>query len=244
MTMTMTSPKPRPVFIAALPREIASLVVHRGWRADERLLTRNIRLFEHEDAIVVCAGMGASRASLAVEAALTFGPASELISVGWVGACNDRIQVGDVLRPHIVVDAKTGERFLTAQTRAESEEIKIVVTVAVPAGAKEKERLSVSYYALAVDMEAAAVARIARARELPFYAIKAISDDSHFELPDLARFTTPDGQFREAAFGFYAALHPRLWKPVALLAKGSKLAATRLCTEIDAHIQLDRDLKS
>jgi adenosylhomocysteine nucleosidase len=244
MTMMMTSPKPRPVFIAALPREIASLVVHRGWCTDEKLLTRNIHLFEHEDAIVACAGMGTDRARLAVEAALALGPASELISVGWAGSCNDRVKVGDVLHPNIVVDAKTGERFFAAPMQLENKETEIVVTVAVPAGVKEKERLSVSYYALAVDMEAAAIARMARARELPFYAIKAISDDYDFELPDLVRFTTPDGQFREAAFGFYAALHPRLWKPIALLAKGSKLAATRLCSEIEAHIQQHRDRKS
>ena len=54
--------KPRPVFIAALPREIASLVSRHGWRADPKLLSRGIHLFEHEHAIVACAGMGTHRA--------------------------------------------------------------------------------------------------------------------------------------------------------------------------------------
>jgi adenosylhomocysteine nucleosidase len=234
---------PRPIFIAALSREIASLVSHRGWRADEKLLSRDIHLFEHQDAIVACAGMGVHRASLAVEAALALGPASQLISVGWAGACNGHVKVGAILHPHIVIDAKTGERFFSALPQPQNEEPKIVITVPAPAGVKEKERLGLSYHALAVDMEAAAVARIARSRELPFYAIKAISDDSDFDLPDLARFSTQDGQFREAAFGFHVALRPRLWKDVALLAKGSKLAATRLCIEIEAHIQQHWDRK-
>jgi len=230
-----TSIKARPVFIAALPREIASLVSHRGWRADVKQLHRNIHLFEHQDAIVACAGMGTSRAALALEAALTLGPASELISVGWAGACNPSLSVGDVVRANIVIDSKTSERFFTAEP-ADRDESQIVVTVSTPADQKEKERLRLSYHASAVEMEAAAVARMARARELPFYAIKAISDDLSFELPELANFSTADGQFREAAFGIHVAMRPRLWGLVLTMAKGSKLAAGKLCAEIQAHI--------
>lgn len=232
--MTAASPKPRPVFIAALPREIAS-VVH-GWRADETLTNRDIHLFWNDEAVVACAGMGAHRASLAVEAALGLGPAAELISVGWAGACNPRYRTGDIVRPEIVIDAKTGERFFI-QEPATTEMSEIVVTVASPAGATEKQRLASSYYASAVDMEAAAVARVARARDLPFYAIKAISDEAEFELPAMQRFSTPTGQFREAAFGLHVALRPSLWSPVAILARGSKLAAARLHAEIEEHIQ-------
>jgi adenosylhomocysteine nucleosidase len=241
MTADIASgPKPRPVFIAALPREIASIVSRRGWRAEEKLLARNIHLFEHRDAIIACAGMGVHRASLAVEAALALGPVSELVSVGWAGACNNWRTSGDVVRANIVVDARTGERFFTEEKRQGIRGQEVVVTVASPASVKEKERLSLSYYASAVDMEAAAVARIARARELPFYAIKAISDGHDFELPDMSRFTTADGQFREGAFALHVAVRPQLWKLVLTLAKSSKLAAKHLSAEIAAHTQ-DRD---
>jgi adenosylhomocysteine nucleosidase len=104
----------------------------------------------------------------------------------------------------------------------------------------EKERLGISYYAVAVDMEAAAVARIARAHDIPFRAIKAISDESRFEIPDMDHFATPDGQFREAAFGLHVALHPSLWSPVRNMAKSAKLAAERLQLEIRAHIEESR----
>ena len=227
--------RPRPVFIAALTREIAGLV--KGWQTDESLAGRGIDLYWHEDAVAVCAGMGASRAALAVEAALALGPASELVSVGWAGACNRQLRVGDVIKADIVVDAKTGERYFSARTRATGEDLRIVATVAVPAGAQEKARLAEAYYAAAVDMEAATVARLARARDLPFYAIKAISDGAEFEMPDMARFTSPRGQLREAAFGFHIALRPALWKPVLSMAKGSKLAAEHLRSEIGSHIE-------
>jgi len=228
---------PRPIFIAALPREVAAVV--RGWRAHPP--QRNIYLFEQERAIVAYAGMGADRARLAVEAALNLGPASELISVGFAGSCNPRMELGQILCPHIVVDSKTGERFFTDQPHLKewpaNEETTVLVTVPKPAGVQQKQYLGISYYASAVDMEAAAVARIARARELPFTAMKAISDAHDFELPDLDQFATPDGQFREAAFGFHVALRPNLWKSVATLAKGSKLAAHNLRRAVEAQIE-------
>jgi adenosylhomocysteine nucleosidase len=241
MTSSMTKKiRPRPVFIAALTREIATLVAQRGWRADRTHLDRKIHLFEHEDAIIACAGMGGRRATLAIEASLTLGAASELVSVGWAGASNPCICIGDVIHADIVIDAQTGERFSSA-SHAPGREPQILVTVAAPAGTREKERLGLTYGASVVDMEAAAVARIARARELPFYAIKAISDGATFALPDMARFTTADGQFREAAFALHLALHPRLWKSVAKLAKGSTLAAQRLRPQIEVHIQNHRE---
>jgi adenosylhomocysteine nucleosidase len=234
--------KARPVFIAALTREIAGLVSGRGWRADKKLLGRNIHLFEHEDAVVACAGMGTHRATLALEAALELGPASELVSVGWAGSCNRSVRVGQVFHATIVIDTRTMERYFTADLERDLAEGKsidhqILVTVPVPAGAREKENLGISHYAAAVDMEAAAIARMARAKELPFHAIKAISDDVDFELPDMKRFTTSDGQLREAAFGLYLAWHPGLWKSVLTTAKSSKLAAQELRRSLEAHIE-------
>jgi adenosylhomocysteine nucleosidase len=230
--------QPRPVFIAALPREIAGVV--KGWHSDPVLQKRGIFLSWNDYAVVACAGMGADRATLAVEAALTLGPASELVSVGWAGACIHRLAVGDVVSPDIVVDAKTGERFFPQKHRSGTEGLEILVTVPSPAGVSEKERIAISYYASAIDMEAAAVARLARARDLPFQAIKAISDAADFNLPDFAQFTTSTGQIQEAALGLHVATRPSLWKPVLAMAKGSKLAAARLKAAIEDHIQHHR----
>jgi adenosylhomocysteine nucleosidase len=228
----------KPVFIAALPREIAGLV--NGWCSDEELLGKGIHLYWNDHAVIACAGMGASRAALAVEAALKLGPASELVSVGWAGACIYRLSVGDVVYPDIVVDVKTGERFFPQKHRTNTEGMEILVTVPRPAGTAEKERIAVSYYASAIDMEAAAVARLARARELPFQAIKAISDSAKFEIPDFAQFTTDQGHIREGALGLHVAMRPSLWKPVMTMARGSKLASGRLQTAIQDHIHQHR----
>ncbi|MFC5863439.1 phosphorylase [Acidicapsa dinghuensis] len=230
-------PRPRPIFVAALEREVAALV--QNWHTDEKLQSSHIHLYWNDDAVIVCAGMGMHRASLAVEAALQFCPASELISVGWAGACNPRLHIGDVVHPTIVIDVKTGERFFISDPDS-TELAEVLVTVATPASATEKERLAISYYAVAVDMEAAAVARLARAHDISFRVIKAVSDESHFEIPDMEQFATPEGQFREAAFGLHVALRPSLWSPVRNMAKSAKLAAERLQLEIRAHIEESR----
>ena len=54
--------------IAALPREIASLV--RDTSPDATLLRSGIHLYRTPEAILVAAGMGSSRSTVAVEAAL------------------------------------------------------------------------------------------------------------------------------------------------------------------------------
>jgi adenosylhomocysteine nucleosidase len=235
------SPKARLVFIAALRREVAALVKQEGWQADHSRHARKIHVYFNEDAVIAWAGMGARRVSMAVEAALALGPASELISVGWAGSCDLHLKAGDVVSPTIIIDAMTGERFFQADP-ATTEAAQIVVSVASPASAVTKHRLGINYSASAVDMEAATVARLAQAHDLPLRAIKAISDGVDFELVELDQFSTPDGQFDEAGFAFYVTLRPWLWKSVLTLAKGSRLAAEHLRVEIEAHIQKHRDL--
>jgi adenosylhomocysteine nucleosidase len=89
-------------------------------------------------------------------------------------------------------------------------------------------------------MEAATVARIAQAHGLKFHAIKVISDDASFELQELARFATEDGQFREAAFAAHATLRPQLWTKLFQLAGNSKRALQSLTTEIESQLDFYR----
>ena len=67
------------------------------------------------------------------------------------------------------------------------------------------------YGADVVDMEAAAVAQVARERGLEFAAVKSISDEADFEMPPMNRFID-DGKFDTRRFLVYVALHPRWWR--------------------------------
>jgi len=182
-----------PAIIAALPREVKHLV--RGWQ--EHRLPNKTFLYTNDFAIVACAGIGTARATLAVQAAMAMKTVTTLLSVGLAGACDPSLKIGDVVHAGVVVDTQSGERYSNSQFK------QVLVSSPAIASIKEKLRLYESYRASAVDMEAATVARIAQAHSLPFQAIKAISDDASFELQELTRFATHDGQFREAAFAAY-----------------------------------------
>jgi len=207
-----------PAIIAALPREVAALV--KGWQ--RHALDDNITVYTNGDAVVACAGMGATRVTLAVKAAMNAIPVTDLISVGLAGACDPKLRAGEIVRAGLVLDSQGVEQFTDSQFR------QVLVSVNSVASVQEKARLHATYYATAVDMESAAVARLAREYGLQFHAIKAISDEADFELPELARFSTVDGQFREAAFALYTALHPAMWSKVIALGRNSSKAVVAL----------------
>ena len=215
-----------PAIIAALPREVERLV--RGWR--EQRLPGKIVVYTRDTAVVACAGMGAARAALAVEAAMAAGPVTALISAGLAGACDPVLRVGDIVHAGVVIDSRSGERF------GASDAAPVLVTASAIASVAEKQRLYASYGASAVDMEAATVARIAQAHGLAFHAIKAISDEAAFELRELGQFATHDGQFREAAFAAYSAVRPHLWGKLFRLAGNGRRAIEALTAELESQL--------
>ena len=215
-----------PAIIAALPREVERLV--RGWR--EQRLPGKVVVYTRGAAVVACAGMGAARAALAVEAAMAAGPVTALISAGLAGSCDPALRVGDIVHAGVVIDSRSGERF------GAPEAAQVLVSASTIASVAEKQRLYASYGASAVDMEAATVARIARAHGLAFQAIKSISDDASFELQELGQFVTRDGQFREGGFAAYSAVRPRLWGKLFHLAGNGKRAIETLTTELESQL--------
>jgi adenosylhomocysteine nucleosidase len=212
---------PEIAIIVALPREIAALV--RGVSADAALLQRGVHLYRLERAVVVAAGMGATRAAVAVEAAYAVAEVKMLISAGLAGSCSAELPAGSVAEASLVIDEKTGERF-----SLEAEGDFTLVTTDTIASVKEKARLAASYGASLVDMEAATVARLANARDVAFRAVKAISDAHDFELASLSRFAGKHGSFRTGAFALHTAMRPHHWGKAAKLGRESNRALAAL----------------
>jgi adenosylhomocysteine nucleosidase len=215
-----------PAIIGALPTEVKNLV--RGWQKHK--VADQITVYTSEHAVVAHAGMGSARVAMAVQAAMAVKPVTALLSVGLAGGCDPSVQVGDIVRAGVVVDTQSGERFSNSEFR------QVLASASSIASVREKQRLFASYSASAVDMEAATVARIAQGHNLPFRAIKVISDDASFEMQELGRFATQNGQFREAAFAAYSVVRPRLWSKLAQLAGNSKLALEALTTELESQL--------
>ena len=93
--------------VAALEREVHSLV--KGWHVSEREHDgRRFRFFENQDVVVVCGGIGAEAARRAAEAVIAIFQTDSVYSVGFAGALDSSLKVGDVVRPARVVNARDG----------------------------------------------------------------------------------------------------------------------------------------
>jgi len=212
--------------VAALEREVAGLT-RNCTRVQREHQGRKFIFFEQDDMVIVCGGIGMEPARRAAEAMIALYHPLQVRSVGFAGALQPALRVGDVLSPAAVVDARDGSRVETAGGDA------TLVTFMAVATMEQKIRLAQAYNAQAVDMEAAAVAAAARARGISFTATKVISDGLHFEMPETANFIDPQGRFQTLSFVIHVALRPWLWRRVARLARNTNKAAGALAEHLD-----------
>jgi adenosylhomocysteine nucleosidase len=219
---------PKVAIVAALEREVRPLIKH--WRPVERDYDgRKYKFFENERAVLVCAGIGPEAARRATEAIIRLYAPVMVQSVGFAGALDSTLKVGTVMTPICVIDAKDGSRVEAGVGHW------VVVTVDRAVNVEQKTKLAKAYWAHAVDMEAAAVARGAQAHDITFVGLKAISDEADFEMPPIDRFIAGDGTFRTGAFTAFVALRPWLWLRVIQLARNSAKAANALCEWLDQY---------
>jgi adenosylhomocysteine nucleosidase len=213
---------PEIAIVAALEREIWPLVRH--WRPlDREYSGRRFRFFESEQRVAVCGGIGAQAARRAAEAIINLHRPGLVQSVGFAGALDQSLRVGQLFEPRQVIDASDGSRVETSSGSG------ILVSFSSVASSDQKSRLATAYRAQAVDMEAAAVAKAAEAHGLRFAAVKVISDEVNFAMPPMERFIANDGGFRSPAFALHIAVRPWLWRSVFRLARNSTEASRRLC---------------
>ena len=218
------------VIVAALQREISPLV--RDWRAVIHDRDgRRFKFFESDPAVAVCGGIGFEAARWASQAAVAIYRPQLLLSAGFAGALDQQLKLGQAFWPRVVIDATDGSRIETASGQG------TLVSFSSVAGSGQKARLAAAYGAQAVDMEAAAVARTARTNGIAFAAVKAISDEATFEMPNMSRFVAQGGQFRFAALIAFAAVRPWLWPAFFRLGRNSAKASRALCEELRRYLQ-------
>jgi adenosylhomocysteine nucleosidase len=221
----------RVAILAAFPGELSWLV--KGWPHSDRAgvhfwAQRN----EEEEWIAACAGAGQPAVTRAFAALEDGGPIDLIFSIGWAGALRADLSAGSAHNVAGVIDTRTGERF---RCDAESGNLWLVTTPRV-ADEKEKLRLASTYNAALVDMEAAAVARLAAMRGVPFYAIKGISDSLDAKLPDFNRFLTPGGRLQTGKLILYALLRPWHWSALIQMGENSKKAARSIAESFHSFL--------
>jgi adenosylhomocysteine nucleosidase len=188
------------LFVAADPRECAGWVSH--WEAVRPVSVpvnwaRTGRWKGH-DVMAIASGAGAERAFAAV---IVASRPTAVCNIGFCGALDESLRVGDVVVALGVRD-ETGTRTRTYETLVpgvgDVESVLsggIVSIHHIARTAAEKRNLRATGASI-VDMEAAGVARAAEDLGLPFYCVRAVSDlaGEDFE-NDFDAALGPDGRF-------------------------------------------------
>jgi adenosylhomocysteine nucleosidase len=228
----------RVAIIAAFPGELKPLV--RGWPHSTR---GNIRFWaqrnEEEEWIAACAGAGQAAATRAFAAIEDGGPIDLVFSVGWAGALTTGVKAGAAYNAAGVIDVRTGERFNCDADAGD----RWLVTSPIVANEAEKQRLAAAYKADLVDMEAAALARLAQMRGIPFYSIKGVSDGFHDQLPDFNRFIRSDGQFDLTGMVLFSILRPWHWPALVRMGENSKKASQSIRESLLDFLDARGDIK-
>lgn len=208
--------------VAALPGEIKPLVA--GWSC----IAPHLHRYSADDLelLATTAGMGTNRAIRAVQALTSHASLDALISIGWAGGLSCGVHPGIAYAVTEVVDSRTGERFAAAGSDKRAP-LRLITHHRI-ALAEEKRALAERYSAALVDMEAAAVARLAAARKIPFFCWKAVTDRATDVLPDLNRFLGPDEQLRLTRLLLHAAPRPRYWPVLVRLGRDGASGALAL----------------
>lgn len=141
---------------------------------------------------VSLSGIGPQRATVAGERLLANG-ATALVSWGNAGALDSRLAAGDLMLPREVVDSDGTQYWTDARWHSElCERLADRFTVhtgalaqspCLVATATHKRSLRDQARALAVDMESAALAQLATQRQVPFLAVRAITDTALMSIP-------------------------------------------------------------
>jgi adenosylhomocysteine nucleosidase len=221
----------RIAIIAALERELLPLV--KRWPSSTLVHERRgFTFYEADYAVAVCGGIGAESARRAAEALIVKYSPYLVISAGVAGALVSDLHVGDTIFPAVVIDTQDGSRHETGIQSARMGESSlgrtILATYPVIASVAQKHQVAKSYGAHAIDMEAVAVARAAEKHGIAFIAVKAISDELNFEIPEMNRFIR-DGNFQTRRFVVHVAFRPWLWFGVLRLARNTRIASENLC---------------
>lgn len=221
--------------VAALGMEVAPFVgrclpvqhyVGERFRI-QGLLLHDIRL------AVVESGAGANRANRATHVLLDGHQPGWVLSVGFSGALQPHLKVGDLVVADSIVDREGKGLKVDVRMKSTPKEglyvgkflnsDQIVRTVA------EKQSLGESTGAIAVDMESLAVARVCAERGIRFMAVRVISDDMSKDLPNEILGVFESSGYKRAGAVLRALWNrPASWSDMWQLRERSVQAAARL----------------
>jgi adenosylhomocysteine nucleosidase len=209
--------------------------------------------FNLGEARLVCVGgVGAENATRAARRLVEAG-ARGLVSWGCAAALSPKLKPGDLCLPAHVLDTRaTRWTVSVAWHQRACRALRGVVDLAteplltadrLAATAEDKRSLAAKFKAIAVDMESAAVAAVAREHDLPFLAVRAIADPAHVGLPHaVTRAMDTEGTLHRSVLLGHVLLHPGDAAALVRLASQFRAALrtlTRTADRMGADVLLD-----
>ncbi|BCG62606.1 MAG: adenosylhomocysteine nucleosidase [Methyloprofundus sp.] len=196
--------------VVALPEELRTLSKVKLAQGECTQLSANT--------LVILAGTGSENAHKASLKLVAQG-AQQLISWGCAGALAPYLKAGDLIIPSAILSQgntslTTHKHWREQLTNMLGQSLKcyngqILESDTVISLAQDKTHQFQCSNALAVDMESAAIARIAAQTELPFIAIRSIVDSAQFDLPKAISYAlNDDGIVAIPKLIKYLCLHP------------------------------------
>jgi adenosylhomocysteine nucleosidase len=239
--------------LGAFGQEIVDL--RRQMVIEEVVARRDCKLyrgkFKNKDALLVKTGMGKERAENATKFILEGYPVTAIISLGFAGGLAPELKIGDVvvcstllgssglgqeeqmLEPfapdaNLLALASQGPGDRSISFRLGSG----VTVLQLESSTQKLHGLGETFHADIVDMESYWIARIASDRQVPFIAIRSISDTSQHSVQPFDRILTVDGEvlWKKAVLCFL--LHPQYLMNTFALFRNTRLAKRNLAAFI------------
>ena len=183
-------------------------------------------------ALLAANGAGRENAAKTVRLAAERHSLSTVISTGFAGALDPELKVGDAFVASQVIQHDGGLKYPVelpanaTETRAKTGVLLTIDTVAQDSITKARLR---ECGANAVDMEASAVAEQAALLGVPFYCMRAISDEAQSDFGiDFNAARRPDGTFSGWRIVGQAGLSRGRWRELLALRRDSQQAAETL----------------
>lgn len=206
--------------VVALPEELQALTQYRIDSGQWKRLSDQL--------LVAVSGTGSTQAAIAANNLVDQG-ARALVSWGCAGALDGRLRPGHLVVPKKIV-AANHDRYLSDLRWRQNISCALSMKFdAVNSGrlfqsseivstTSEKNTLARIYQAVAVDMESAAVAKVAKKNNYPFVAIRAIADPLKLSLPRAVSYSLDEsGNVCFARLFKYLFSHPWEILPLACL---------------------------
>ncbi|MBI5427692.1 MAG: hypothetical protein HZA02_05350 [Nitrospinae bacterium] len=206
---------------------------------------------------LVRSGIGQIRARRSLEQARERLTLSLVVSMGFAGGLDPRLEVGDLIVADKVLAMPTGSPDTGPEPReislrspcaeqamalADSADGKVyaggLLTVNEIVYTPERKRaLGERYPVLAAEMETHALADLSAEKRIPFLAVRSITDTADHELMNFSPMQNDRGEVSPLKAGWYVLTHPGKAKDMVQLRAHSQKASARLTRFVARFIE-------